>query len=322
MAEQLSRRDFLAGSLVAGAGALVAGRTALADPPGLVRIAAPQAFRFVHLTDIHVQPERAADMGFAKALRAVEALRPRPDFILTGGDLVFDVMKTDAVRARKLFQLLRTVVADNTDLPVRYTVGNHDIFGWQTPGVTRETPGYGRALITEQLGLDGTYYTFDHKGWRFIVLDNIQPASGSYGYVGGLDGAQRDWLVQTLRRTSATMPIVFCEHIPVVSGVPFAYETNRQEEGWVIRDSFICGDAVWRIDAIRNHRVSLCLSGHLHQLDRVDFRGTTYICGGAVSGNWWKGPRDGVQEGFGIIDCTVDGRTHYEYFDYGWDARA
>jgi hypothetical protein len=36
-------------------------------------------------------------------------------------------------------------------------------------------------------------------------------------------------------------------------------------------------------------QVKLALSGHMHTIDRVEIDHTTYICGGAVSGNWWNG---------------------------------
>ena len=38
---------------------------------------------------------------------------------------------------------------------------------------------------------------------------------------------------------------------------------------------------------LRHPRTKLALSGHMHQVDRVDYQGVAYICGGAVSGNWW-----------------------------------
>jgi Icc protein len=45
----------------------------------------------------------------------------------------------------------------------------------------------------------------------------------------------------------------------------------------------------------------------------------TFICDGAVSGGWWKGPNEDVQEGFGIIDLKPDGGFAHQYFDYGWN---
>ena len=70
------------------------------------------------------------------------------------------------------------------------------------------------------------------------------------------------------------------------------------------------------------HGVKLALSGHLHEIDRIEFGSVTFICDGAVSGGWWHGPNvDNVvetQEGFGIIDIRPDGTFDHRYFDYGW----
>ena len=61
--------------------------------------------------------------------------------------------------------------------------------------------------------------------------------------------------------------------------------------------------------------------GSLHACDRIELRGVTYICDGAVSGNWWKGPRFGYEEGFGILDLSPDGTFTHRYHDYGWTER-
>jgi len=315
-----TRREFLGSALAAGAAA-IAGPQALlgqaGDRPGPSR---PQPFRFVHLTDIHVQPELDAARGFAKALKAVESLRPRPDFILTGGDLVMDVFEAGADRAKVLFDLYRKVLADNTSIPVRHAVGNHDVFGWSTKhGVTPQTPGYGKAMVKDLLELKQTYDAFDHKGWRFFVLDNIQP-SKEHAYRGALDSEQREWLENELTRTDAKTPIAICEHIPVLTVTPFAYEGTFKDDAWRIGSNLVCADAFDRLQLIRRHNVKLCLSGHIHQCDRIEYWGTTYINDGAVSGAWWRGDNRGVQEGFGVIDMRPDGTFDYRYHDYQWTA--
>ena len=47
-------------------------------------------FRFIFMTDIHVQPELSGDEGFKQAIQKVNKLKP--DFVITGGDLVFDAL--------------------------------------------------------------------------------------------------------------------------------------------------------------------------------------------------------------------------------------
>src|SRR5262245_23463423 len=84
----VSRRQFLVGGMAAAGALLLPSRQLWCAPEKHVE--PPGGFRFVHLTDIHVQPERRADEGFAKCIDAVESLNPKPDFILAGGDLVYD----------------------------------------------------------------------------------------------------------------------------------------------------------------------------------------------------------------------------------------
>ena len=70
-----------------------------------------------------------------------------------------------------------------------------------------------------------------------------------------------------------------------------------------------------------NHpRVKVCVSGHIHQVDRVKFTGVTYICDGAVSARWWKGRNAECDEGYGVIDLNPDGTFAHEYVTYGWKA--
>jgi 3',5'-cyclic AMP phosphodiesterase CpdA len=329
----LTRREWLKSAL-AGATAVVLpamdGPEALAQASG-VRPGAPApsipatagSFRFVHLTDIHVQRERNGDQGFARALKAVESLQPRPDFILTGGDLVFDVLAHGPERSRALFELFNKVLADHTSLPAFHTIGNHDVFGWSPrSGVRPDTAGYGKALARDYLRMERTYHRFDHKGWRFFCLDNIQPGGNErYPYEGFIDGPQMEWFEAELKGTDPRMPVLLCEHIPTVTVTHAGHAHLVKDKSWQVPSGFICTDAARRTALYATRNVRLSLSGHIHERDRVEYLGTTYINDGAVSGNWWKGAYRGVEEGFGIIDCRPDGTFEHRYFDYGWQAK-
>jgi Icc protein len=319
-----TRRELLRAG---AAGALLATMPGCAGPAGNTASSRTQThhsrvFRFVHLTDIHVQRELNGDKGFAKALTAVEALRPRPEFILTGGDLVFDAFEVTPQRAKELFTLYKKIVADNTSLTVHPCLGNHDIFGWKSPGVDSRSPGYGKAMAMDYLGMSDSCYHFDYHGWRFFVLDNIQSAANEDGYRGGLSPQQTEWLADALRQTPAAQPIVVCEHIPLITVTAFAHEGMMTDGAWRFRDNFVCGDATARLKLLRERNVRLSLSGHIHERDRIEYCGTTFINDGAVCGAWWKGPNRGVEEGFGVIDVRDDGSFDHQYFDYGWQAVA
>lgn len=315
MAAHPSRRDVLKTIAGAAAASLLDLQALQAEPKEM-----PSAFRFVHLTDIHIKRERGGDQGFAKALQAVEALKPRPDFILTGGDLVFDVLNATPAKARELFDLYLKVLADNTSLKTHNTVGNHDVFGWHPKsGLSPRTAGYGKAMVKDRLHWTETYHRFDHKGWRFFSLDNIQPGGDHrHPYEGRLDPVQFEWFKAELQKTDPKTPIVTCEHIPLITVTGFGHGDLYKEREWRFPNAYICGDATQRLSLLQTRNVRLSLSGHIHERDRIEYLGTTFINDGAVCGNWWKGAYRGVPEGFGVFDLNADGTFDYHYHDYGW----
>ena len=112
-AEQVTRRQFIQVAGVAAA-ALMGGSSVQTAEAASKK---PKPFRSAHLTDIHVKPELRAEEGFRQCMKAVHELRPRPDFILTGGDLVMDVLEASPERAKLLFDIY-TGVCKDSDIPI------------------------------------------------------------------------------------------------------------------------------------------------------------------------------------------------------------
>ncbi len=311
---RIPRRNVLAGALAALGGSLW-GRSATARAAATT---APAGFRFVHLTDIHVQPELRAAEGLAACLQAVNKLDPKPDFILTGGDLIMDALDQSAERSSMLFDLLKKVLADNTDIPIRHCMGNHDVIGrGRKHGVTEETAGFGKKMYCEKLEIERPYYAFDHGGWRFYVLDSVQPAESGV-YRGGLDEEQLAWLRRDLSDKPADMPAVVVSHIPILTVTVLPNAVN--DGAFKISASTMCTGAQTLASLFAEHNVRLAVSGHIHMLDEVLYRGVKFVCNAAVSGRWWKGANKGFPEGFGIFDLTSDGQSHFAYQTYGWNA--
>ena len=81
------------------------------------------------------------------------------------------------------------------------------------------------------------------------------------------------------------------------------------------------GEAFEALRRSSQHRnVKLAVSGHLHLNERIDYAGVSYLCNGAVSGGWWKGPHLEFPEGYGVIDIHPDGTFEHQYVTYGWVA--
>ena len=62
--------------------------------------------------------------------------------------------------------------------------------------------------------------------------------------------------------------------------------------------------------------VKLCLSGHIHLQDEVEYLGVKYLCNGAVSGNWWEGNYQEFPPAYAVVDLYEDGSVQSEYKPY------
>lgn len=68
----------------------------------------------------------------------------------------------------------------------------------------------------------------------------------------------------------------------------------------------------------KHAHVKVAVSGHTHMLDRVDYAGTSYLCGGAVCGSWWHGPHNGTPAGYRVLELSSEGLASEKYLDWGW----
>ena len=125
-----------------------------------------------------------------------------------------------------------------------------------------------------------------------------------------------DWLRQDLGRTPKDQPIVVVLHIPLLTTFYQATQgaTAAAPPGRVVVNNLDV------LDAFTDHNLALVLQGHLHVAERLQWRNTTFITGGAICGRWWRGPWQGTPEGFNVITLR-DGRIEWEYLAYGWKAR-
>jgi 3',5'-cyclic AMP phosphodiesterase CpdA len=299
---------------------LLAGGAALALAP-IAKAAGSSArqgsrFRFVHFTDPHIQPELGADLGVARAVQKVLSLSPRPVFVVTGGDHVMDVNEGTRERTDLQFRLLNEALKP-LEMPVYAAIGNHDIYGWSGGSAASETdPMYGKRMFEERFAKHPTYFSFDHKGWHFVILDSVQ-APKARDWHGRIDDDQLTWLANDLEKTGKR-PSIVATHIPILTLFPqYADGTTKAPS-----DKLIVANGKEVQALLQKHPVKVVLQGHTHVVEACDYLGTRYITGGAVSGEWWKGPRLGVHhEGFMVYD--VDGAdVRATYTPYGWTARA
>lgn len=326
---EFSRRDILKGGGALAAGILfgnglpapVLGQDAVPAPPALPR---KRVFRFAHLTDLHIQPELRAGEGVSACLRHVSGSADKPALIIFGGDVIMDGFGKNEARTRLQWDLLKKVTKDDWAGPVEYTLGNHDIWGWDKEGSQTEgsEAAWGKKWALEQFGVSSHYRSFDKAGWHFVILDSIQPF-GKSDYTARLGEEQMSWLKADLAQIDPKTPVIVVSHIPIFAGSVLLTSKPDKDGNRSVGHSLMHADAnQLRELFFANKNVKLCLSGHIHLRDRFEYDGVTYICDGAVSGAWWKGANRNTPEGYAVVDLYNDGTFENQYVTYGWKAGA
>lgn len=309
----LSRRRFVQGLL----GMLAASR--------LEGLAAPasgaEPFRFAFVTDLHLLKDGAkrSVQGIAACLQAVEALRPRPDFILVGGDLVNDARDQSIPDVEAGYDLFLKTWHNNTRLPTYWTFGNHDLCATGVANPPKGDPRYEKGLFKQRLGLSSLFYSFDHRGWHFVVMDDIALLPNK-SYEGLLFDDELAFLKADLQR-NATTPTIMCTHIPFYSMLPFSISI-AQATGFHVKSprNLTCTNSAMLTKDFPGHNIRAVLAGHLHNYETNVISGVPYYNSGAVCGNYWNGPMGSCPEGYGVVDLGADGSVKFEYCDYGWKA--
>jgi Icc protein len=313
----MNRRSLIKSlSLVGAAGLIGRSSEALVGKPTNT-----ESFSFIFFTDTHIQPELNATEGCRLCFSKFGGIPA--DFAICGGDLVYDALAVDGVRANAVYDLYKQT-ASQIHLPIHYVIGNHDVFGiLPKSGVAPTDPQFGKKAFEDRYG--ATRYSYDHKGWHFIVLDSIG-INADRTWSGLVGAEQIEWLKADLAKTGKTTPIIVVSHVPLVTGA-ISYVSHKD---WLTRtnnlggliDSLMVTDAADVIDALLGYNVRAVLQGHTHMNEDITFRGLRFITSGAVSGNWWKGVRAGSPEGFSSIRLTAGGDVETAYHPYGFQLKA
>ncbi len=269
-------------------------------------------FRFVFITDAHLQPQGLAPTGFRQATAHVNSLRP--DFVITGGDMIMDALGQVYSRADSLYNFEQTLLQD-LGMPVYQTIGNHEVFGLYTnSGVEPTHPEFGKIMFKQRIGEGQTYRSFDHKGWHFMLLDGIgfTPDRHYYGYI---DSTEIAWIKYDLSTVIATTPIIVTTHIPFYT---IFYQVEKDPTASNPTAEVIT-NANPVLELFAGHNLKAVLAGHLHWTEEITLRNVHFINVGAVSAAWWKGPYRQTPEGFAVVDVNGNEFT-WRYEDYSWHA--
>jgi Icc protein len=269
--------------------------------------------RVAHLTDVHLKDKWDAPARFAKCLHHVQK-KKGIDFILNGGDVVFDMNKESMDTINSEWRLWHSTIKADCNLPLHYVLGNHDIW-WNENDKGQAI--YGKKYSMDQLQLSTPYYSFTKKGWKFIMLDSVHLDLDGTWYIGKLGDDQFNWLINELKSTPETVPVCVLSHIPILSATLMVDDIEPNSNKWQILGGDMHTDTNRIINLFYQHpNVKLCLSGHIHLRDKVVYNNVTYICNGAVSGAWWEGNKRETAPGYGLIDFYADGSFNEQYVNY------
>ena len=201
MSSDFDRRELLA---IAGLGGLgVVFGSSIAPPAaaqgyGPGSTAPTEDFFFIQLSDTHwgfkddqVNPDAAGT--FKKVVGAINSLSRQPDFIAFTGDMTHTT--DDRGERRRRMAEMRDMIATLKVKDVRFVPGDHD---------AQKDRGEAYQEFFGKLN-----YTFDHKGYHFVVLDNTSDPDQKLG------DAQIAWLAADLKQLKPGTPVVVLTHRPL-----------------------------------------------------------------------------------------------------------
>ncbi|MCW5938107.1 MAG: metallophosphoesterase [Fimbriimonadaceae bacterium] len=301
----ITRRD-----LLASAAALAVTRPAWPIAQG------SKPLRVGHMTDFHAQPEMGAEPGVRKAIAHLMGQSPKPDLVVTGGDLIMDAFAAREDRTKTQWEVFTRLVKEGIDVPIKHTIGNHDVWGWNKAQsrTTGDEPLWGKQWFLDLFEYEKTYQSFVMGGWKFVILDTVFETPD--GYNGLVEEEQLEWLK---REVETELPTVVFSHIPLFAPCTMVYRYDSKTGDWRVGGSLMTknfNEIKTVFDKRKN--VKLCVSGHIHLQDRYDYNGVSYLCAGAVCGAWWLGKHRDFMPAYTVIDLWPDGTWKHEYIEWGW----
>ena len=244
-------------------------------------------WRFVHLSDPHLASERDGTWNNRFLCSMMPALMQclagdlaalKPDFVLATGDIASTTTREAMHQARAQM--------DGLGVPYYPMGGNHDF-------VEEESRDWFREAFADRLPNGKTYYSFDHNGLHFVVLDwnwmwgdgSLHPESEAAiaksmektlaGARWALPEDLLAWLDEDLRTTGET-PAIVAVHFPAVR-IPKRMHQPDMKDGGCLEN----GEEL--VALLQRHpRVKALFSGHVHVHFIVKVGGFTQVVTGAL----------------------------------------
>jgi 3',5'-cyclic AMP phosphodiesterase CpdA len=228
----------------------------------------------------------------------INGLKPKPDFVIMGGDLIENMYIKDYESAEGSYDLYDEICAQ-LDMPVYNVLGNNDVVPvFEGSPAEKSHVLDGKDMFRDRVGNGASYRSFDHKGWHFVLLDSIE-GNENRSYRGYIDEEQMKWLSEDLDKLEKGRAVCVALHIPLAT---ISAQTHIDSTRALL-PYFIVNNGTEVIRLLSNYNVRLVLQGHHHIVEELNFMNTTYLSGGAVS-HARKNRNFKHHEGFLIIDIT------------------
>jgi len=274
--------------------------------------------RMAHLTDIHVFPNKVAEYGMAQALIDVNESKNKVEFIVNGGDAILNKYEVTKSRIQAQWNTFHNVLKENNNLEIHHCIGNHDLYSFALPDYRHRDS---KKWALQEYQIQSPYYSFTKQNWKFIVLDSIHGRNSVPGYYGNLGDEQYLWLEKELQDTPSDTFICIITHIPILAICTIFDGNNHADKKWNVPDNCLHADASKLTKLFyRFKNIKVCLSGHIHLIDHVNYLGIDYYCNGAVSGSWWNGTYLECDPAYAIMNFYADGTSGRELMNYNWKA--
>ena len=303
---QITRRGF-----IKGAGAVAAVSTL---PISMVELAfadEKKNFTFAYISDSHIQHIKGSqfvnnwDRGLIRAVAETNMLQPTPDFVMFGGDLAQLGTKAELDHGAELLAKL--------NYKTHVVMGEHDYY--------LDLGEYWSELFGPH------WYSFDHKGVHFVVLNSIvtfdewtydrwPTAEQRMLEMAGLDNPngspfmvgekQRQWLAKDLAGIDKGNPVVVFSHSPI----------QKIYKGW----NFWTDDAEQVQEILKPFDDVTVIYGHVHQIQYNQIDNISFHAVMATA--WpWPYPRSYAQAESHMPKITVPMNRADPFFERdatGW----
>lgn len=207
------------------------------------------------------------------------------DFIVQLGDFCRPQSSSDSIMA----------IWNSFNGPGYHVIGNHDTDG-----------GYSRDDVRAYWGMPANYYSFDVKGWHFVVLDGNDvknpPQSGYDHWIGQ---AQQTWLANDL--ASTTNPTIIFTHQPISGGA------------WAVENHADIRAIVEQANA-NSRKVIACFQGHTHYDEHEIINGIHYVKSNSTTYQWVKnvGPYYYADPVYSFVSIFDDGTISIKGRETTW----